>query len=57
MLKKERMPSNCHSRTSVKSSKYLFHNKKSNDKITLTDRVSFVHHLIRGGINGRDLLR
>ena len=26
MLKKERMPSNCHSRTSVKSSKYLFDN-------------------------------
>ena len=54
MLKKERMPSNGHSRASAASSN---HNIKSNDKITLTDRVPFVHHLIRGGTYGRDLLR
>ena len=44
MLKKERMPSNGHSSASVKSSNYQFQNIKLNDKITLPNRLPFVHY-------------
>lgn len=56
MLKKERMPSNGHSSASIKSSKNQFRNIKLNDKTTLTNRVPFVHHAIKGGTYGRNIL-
>lgn len=57
MLKKRRMPSNCHSRASAESSKFQLSNIKPNDKITLPNRVPFVYYAIRGGTYGRNLLR
>lgn len=56
MLEKKRTPSNGNSKTSTVSLNCQVHNIKSNDKITLSDRVPFVHYAIRGGTYGRNVL-
>lgn len=56
MLEKKRTPSNGNSKTSTVSLNCQVHNIKSNDKITLSDRVPFVHYAIRGGTYGRNIL-